>query len=412
MRHSRRHFMRTGLGACALVSLAPGVPRFLARAGASAGRARRDDTILVVLQLSGGNDGLNTIIPFADDAYARSRPTLRWTGDQVLKLTDELGLHPRLEAFRRLHDAGRLAVMQGVGCPRLSRDHDDAMRAWHVADPDPDSRETGWAGRAADALSGLPSTGESPALFVGSIPRPFSLNAARAVVPSVEAVESLRLPSGMSGEASRLPAGPERRVNPLIEHVDRVSAIARNSDGLIREAASGGGTHGGYPDFPLARDFRTVAQLIRAEVGVRIYFIELGGGGIGGFDNHANQAGNHDALLEQMATGMAAFVQDLARDGLLDRVLLMTFSEFGRTVAENGRRGTDHGAAAPVFLAGGGVRGGLHGVHPSLTELDQGALKHHVDFRELYATTLETWLGLDAATILGDAFPTLDLWAT
>lgn len=408
MRYSRRHFMRTGLGACALVSLAPGVPRFLARAGAATGRARRDDTILVVLQLSGGNDGLNTIIPFADDAYARRRPTLRWRGSQVLKLTDDLGFHPRLEAFWRLYAAGALAAVQGVGCPRLSRDHDLAMRTWHVADPDPGFRETGWAGRAADALSVSRDRAASPALFVGNIPRPFSLNASRAVVPSVDAVESLRLPSGMSGEGA-LPAA-ERPVNPLLDHVRRTAAIARNSDGLIREAATAGGGYGGYPDFPLARDFRTVAQLIRAEVGARIYFVELGGGGIGGFDNHANQAGNHDALLEQMAAGVAAFVRDLGRDGLLDRVLLMTFSEFGRTVAENGRRGTDHGAAAPVFLAGGGVRAGLHGEHPSLTDLDQGALKHHVDFRELYATVLERWLGLDAVAVLGGAFRPLDFW--
>jgi len=160
---------------------------------------------------------------------------------------------------------------------------------------------------------------------------------------------------------------------------------------------------------PLAGTLRIVAQLIRAELGVRIFFTELGGGGIGGFDNHANQLGNHCALLHQLSESVAAFVDDLQRDKLLDRVLLMTFSEFGRTVAENGRRGTGHGAGAPVFLAGGRLRGGLLGPHPSLTDLDAGAPRFHTDFRRVYATVLDRWLGLDAAGVLGEGFKPLDI---
>ena len=166
---------------------------------------------------------------------------------------------------------------------------------------------------------------------------------------------------------------------------------------------------GDYPSFGLARDLRTVAQLIRADIGIRIFFVELGGGGLGGFDNHANQLGNHCALLNQLAESVAAFVYDLKRDKQLDRVLLMTFSEFGRTVKENGRRGTDHGAAAPLFLAGGRVKGGLIGPHPSLTDLDKGALKVQTDFRRVYATVLDRWLGFESKPVLGGRFEPLDV---
>ena len=164
-----------------------------------------------------------------------------------------------------------------------------------------------------------------------------------------------------------------------------------------------------YPVCGLAGDLRTVARLIRADVGIRIFFTEIGGGGIGGFDNHANQLGNHCALLGQLAESVAAFIDDLRRDKRMDRVLLMTFSEFGRTVKENGRRGTDHGAAGPVFLAGGRLKGGLVGSHPSLTDLDNDALKFHTDFRQVYATVLDRWLGLDSKVVLDRPFEPLDI---
>jgi len=154
---------------------------------------------------------------------------------------------------------------------------------------------------------------------------------------------------------------------------------------------------------------KIVSQLIRAELGVRIFSTELGGEGPGGFDNHANQRDNHGALLYQLAESVAAFVDDLKRDKLLDRVLLMTFSEFGRTVAENGRHGTGHGSAAPMFLVGGRLQGGLVGAHPNLTELENGGQKFHTDFRRVYATVLDRWLGLDSAAVLGEKFAPLDV---
>ena len=163
-----------------------------------------------------------------------------------------------------------------------------------------------------------------------------------------------------------------------------------------------------YPPFPLAQNLATVAQLIRADLGIRIYYAELGGGGIGGFDTHANQAANHGALLRELAESTLAFVDDLNHDRLLDSVLVMTFSEFGRTLSENGRRGTDHGTAAPMFIVGGKVKGGLWGAHPSLTDLEADSPKFHTDFRRVYATVLERWLNLRSEQILGPGFAPLD----
>jgi uncharacterized protein (DUF1501 family) len=177
-----------------------------------------------------------------------------------------------------------------------------------------------------------------------------------------------------------------------------VAAHVRPSDGTA------------YPEFGLAQRLQTIAQLLRANVGIRIFFVEPGSGGFGGFDNHANQRGNHCAMLEHVSESVAAFLDDLKRDRLLDRILLMTFSEFGRTVTENGRRGTDHGVAAPMFLAGGRVKGGLVGRHPSLADLDKDALKFHTDFRQVYATVLNGWLGYDSKAVLGRQFDAIDLF--
>jgi uncharacterized protein (DUF1501 family) len=166
-----------------------------------------------------------------------------------------------------------------------------------------------------------------------------------------------------------------------------------------------------YPTYGLAQSLRTVAQLIRADLGIRIFLTEQGGVSPGGFDNHSNQAGNHAVVLRELSDSMAAFCDDMARDKLLDRVLLMTYSEFGRTLSENGRHGTGHGAAAPVFLAGGRAKAGLVGAHPSLTDLDNDAPKPHTDFRAVYATLLDRWLGLQSEPVLGGRFATLDIVA-
>jgi uncharacterized protein (DUF1501 family) len=381
--------------------------------------ARRDerDTVLVVVQLTGGNDGLNTVVPYGDDEYGRNRPTLRLPTKELHKINSVMGFHPRMGAFARLYKDGFLSIIQGVGYKNSDRSHEVAMRIWHTADPDRPGRQTGWIGRAADSVWNLNTT-NAPAVFVGPIAQPFALIAENVVVPSIRSLSDLMI-GQMSGslqgysQGKRAAEFPRKdKSNPLLGFLQRCMLNAYPNSRRIEAVAKTTTNTAEYPSFQLANTFRTVARLIRADVGIRIFFVEFGGGGIGGFDNHANQLGNHCALLHQLSESVAAFVNDLKREKLLNRVLLMTFSEFGRTVKENGRRGTDHGAAAPVFLAGGKLKGGLIGPRPSLTDLDGGAPKFHTDFRRIYTTVLERWLGFESQTVLGRQFEPLDILST
>lgn len=406
--NTRRDFLKLSITGPLLLSFAPTVPWLLLRSSARAAELKDDPgQVLVVIQLSGGNDGLNTVIPFEDESYARLRPTLKQNPAELHKLNQEVGLHPRMLALYRLFQEGHLAVVQGVGSPDQSRDHERAMRSWQTARLEPGGMDAGWAGGAADQLWER-SRSAATGAYVGNIAQPFGVNAAQAVVPSIRGDRATQLFAAVPADsAGTRPAGTDS--NPLLRHVTTVMAESRRSNSRLEKVLNPSGTELGYPAFGLAQDLRIIANLIRADAGIRIFYAELGGGGIGGFDNHANQLGNHCALLQQLSESVAAFASDLSKDRLFGRVLLMTFSEFGRTVAENGRRGTDHGNAAPVFLAGGSLRAGIHGTHPSLTDLDSGALKHHTDFRSVYAAVLQDWLQIPAQAILGGEFARLKL---
>jgi len=403
MTQSRREFLKSAVGTPALLSLGGAVPAFLTRAAGAAKAENRTDRLLVVVQLSGGNDGLNTVVPYADDAYGRKRSTLRLRGADVLKIDDYVGFHPRMEGFSRLLKAGQLGIVQGVGCPGSDRSHPGAMRNWHTAQPNAPQCPTGWIGRAIDSAS-RKDQAHTPGIFVGPIAQPFALATQNAIVPSIRSARQLTL--RRKGAASGGRAGD----NPLANHVRSASrgahATSRQVQAVLADA-SGSDT---YPSGGLGPHLKTVAELIGADVGIRIFSVELGGGGIGGFDNHAIQRDNHAALLGHLSASLTAFAADLAARKCLDRVTLMTFSEFGRTLTENGRRGTGHGNAAPVFLMGGKVRAGLIGKHPPLTDLDNDAPKFHTDFRSLYATVLDRWLGFDSQTVLGAKFKQLDLF--
>jgi uncharacterized protein (DUF1501 family) len=415
---SRRDFLKDAAGATGLLAFGSSIPVFLARSAAAleAGQPSRQP-VLVVIQLSGGNDGLNTVVPYLDDAYHRSRPTLRIAPDQVLKLDSGLGLHPAMPAFRKLYQEGRLTIIQGVGYPQSSKDHDAAMEDWHTGvlrEQVPLGARTGWLGRAIDSACD-PGKTDLRGVFVGEIKAPFGLQTERVVVPSIKSLDDW-LPAASAGSDS---TRPHNSGSPSSTASGNASLLASLRDAAAnarlaqrRLIAANQALHSqkaaAYPPFPLAQTLATVAQLIRADLGIRIYFAELGGGGIGGFDTHADQAKNHGALLRELAESTSAFVDDLHHDRLLDSVLVMTFSEFGRTLTESGRRGTNHGAAAPMFMIGGKVKAGLWGAHPSLTDLEADAPKFHTDFRRVYATVLERWLDLKSETILTPGFAPLD----
>jgi uncharacterized protein (DUF1501 family) len=358
-------------------------PLMLRAARAAAAEPDRDGTILVVLQLAGGNDGLNTVVPYEDDHYGRARTTLRLTANQLHKLGSSLGFHPALDGLARLYYEGHLSVVQGVGYPNMHRDHNIGMRSWQTASPDP-AEPTGWLGRVADSSDAL-GYADVPVTFVGQIPPPLAIHSREAVIPAIRGAKDWTLASQSTLFDTAAFAGAHR-----------VADVYKRS---VRS----------YPDLPLAQSFQTVSQLIRADLGIRIFLVEQGGAAPGEFDNHANQAANHAVSLGELSQSITAFCDDLTHHRMLDRVLLMTFSEFGRTLTENGRHGTGHGAAAPVFLAGGRLKGGLVGAHPSLSNLENDAPKPHTDFRAVYSTVLGSWLGLPADRILGDQYPLLDV---
>ncbi len=410
MSQSRREFLKSMVGASSILSFTPALPAFLHHAALAAEPdPSSGDRVLVVLQLSGGNDGLNTLVPYADDVYGRSRKTLRLTKREVLKIDDYLGFHPQLTGLQELMSDGHLGVLQGVGYPKNNRDHEAAMREWHTAKPGTPNCQTGWIGRTVD-LETRPGSSDVPAAFVGPIAQPFALRAEASVVPNVRQPEQWAAVERASARlATEKHASARSPSNPLLTTVQRSATAAHNMGQRVEQVLSNAGSTADYPSFTLAGQLRTVSQLIQADLGVRIYLVEIGGGGIGGFDNHANQRDNHAALLYEMSESITAFVTDLQRRKRLEQVLLMTFSEFGRTVSENGRRGTGHGAAAPMLLLGGRVRAGLLGQHPSLTDLEQDAPKFNTDYRRVYATMLENWLGYDAEAILGGVYKPVDV---
>jgi len=319
-----------------------------------------------------------------------------------------------MPAFANLYQEGRLSFIQGVGYPESSRDHEAAMEDWHTGvlrHQVPPGARTGWLGRAIDSACD-PAKTDLRGAFVGEIKAPFSLRTERVVVPDIKSLEEW-LPTGSGWDRSSLPRdsglSSATASSSLLASVRTATANAR----LVRQRLilAGKTPHSesaAYPPFPLAQNLAMIAQLIRADLGIRIYFAEMGGGGIGGFDTHANQAANHGALLRELSESALAFVNDLNRDRLLDSVLVMTFSEFGRTLSENGRRGTDHGTAAPIFMIGGKVKGGLWGAHPRLTDLEADSPKYHTDFRRVYATVLGRWLKLKNEKVLTPGFAPLD----
>jgi uncharacterized protein (DUF1501 family) len=310
-----------------------------------------------------------------------------------------------MPGFSRLLSEGSLTVVQGVGYPKPNQDHVKAMDIWQTARPEDLNVRAGWVGRTAEVLSG-PAPADVPAVWMGQIARPSAVNARTAIVPAIHSLEDCTLHAPPGADAAQAPC--DATSSGLLEHIRRSAQAAYVCSRKIQQAADLA-TTADYPSLPLAGMLRTIAQLIRAEVGIRIYYTELGGEQPGGFDNHASQRDNHASLLRQLSQSVSAFVEDLRRGGHLGRVLLMTFSEFGRTVAENGRRGTDHGSAAPMFLVGGKLRGGLAGKHPDLAETEYGGVRHHTDFRRVYATVLDRWLRVDSHSILGGAFEPLDL---
>ena len=384
-RCTRRAMFQSALSGSSLVALSGTVPGFLESA-ARAARPERDGRVLVVIQLDGGNDGINTVVPFRDSGYARNRKALRLFERDLIKIGDGIGLHPAMKGAGRLFESGRLAIVQGVGYPNPNRSHFESMAIWHSGRTDATARRgPGWLGRAFDS-QGEKRDGSPSMLYAGwgSVP-PALWGRASAAVAN-DRPEDFKLNPEVRADPG---ATDEPRGDQLAAFVRRSMLDAYASADQMADFVRGHERTSRYPETALGRRLRMVAQLLKAGLGARVYYTVQAG-----YDTHAIQPAQHARLLEELSTALEAFLDDLALAKLADRVAVLCFSEFGRRVAENDSAGTDHGTAGPVLIAGAKIRTGLAGSTPSLTDLADGDLKWSVDFRQIYASVLEEWLEL------------------
>jgi uncharacterized protein (DUF1501 family) len=400
----RSGFLIGSLGGLAVVGSADGLfAQALARTPRP-GFAGTDDRVLVIVNFQGGNDGLNTIVPFADPAYYRYRPTLAVAPADVLRIDDRIGFNPALKPLEALYGRGKIAIVQGVGYPDPVLSHFRGTEIWQTAAPD-SFPSTGWLGRYLDA-AGLPKEDLFNAVALANV-LPELLVSERVDVPAIQQLQGYGLASDRSGaarEAFRAFVRDQRVPfsSPYLARVAEIEDHAQRGSEELPRLVAGYATDAPYPATPLGRSLALAAQIIGSKLGTRVLYVTLGS-----FDTHTTQRVTQDRLLADFANGMSAFYADLAAHGNDGRVLTMTFSEFGRRVEENASRGTDHGTAAPVFLIGGGVAGGVYGEHPSLDDLAAGNLRFGTDFRRIYATVIERWLGRSTTGIIAGSFPAI-----
>ena len=408
---TRRDFLKTSFATSGVMAWGLTAPRFLTRTAIAAPATDQPgggEKILVVLQLTGGNDGLNTVVPFGDDGYGRLRSALRLPKNELLKIDDHTGLHPSLGGFAKLLEQQALCIVQGVGYPNPNESHFRSMDIWQAASLGEDETE-GWLGKALVHLPGVPA-------FHAAAPNEASylaLAGAPARVPSITNLQQFQLQINSAGAADReaqrraIESGTERPANSagagpdnrLLDFICRTAVNTYANSRRLQELAKNYQPAAPYPATGLANRLKLVAQLIESGIGARIYYVTHEN-----YDTHASQLPSHANLLQELGDAVAAFYADLSARGHRDRLLLMTFSEFGRRAKENQSGGTDHGSAEPLFLVGGGVKPGLVGAHPSLTDLYMDKLKHHTDFRQVYAGVLDQWLGVPSEQVLGERF--------
>lgn len=419
---SRREFLSGGL---TFLSAASTIPVFLghtarALAGPDPTPAKgKDQRILVVVQLAGGNDGLNTIVPVEMDDYYRARPRLAIPKKDALKLANGLGLHPAATGLKELFDEGRMAVVQGVGYPNPNRSHFSSMDIWHTADPTL-RRHDGWIGRYFDACCKGSDPGPEPIAGIALMKEsPLAMQGDRFTPLSFENPDSLTWRSPRRDGAAEdvfkklnnIDGDFPREAHEMARYLQRAALKAQVGADEIRSAA-GRSLRGGRPGRglggggggPLGEQLRLVARLIAADLPTRVYYVSMGG-----FDTHTGQQGRHQQLMTQFGNAMKQFVDTLEDAGLLDRVLIVSFSEFGRRVQENASGGTDHGEAAPMFLFGSKIQPGLHEPHPDLSRLRRGDLEFRCDFRRVYSAVLRDWLTMNPEDVLGRGYPPLKI---
>ncbi len=421
---TRRQFIKRGAG---MVTVGMVIPRLWLSEARGEQIEFSPHRKLVVIQLAGGNDGFNTVVPYTDARYYSLRPTLAFR-DAELKTQDgvptivsnQFGLHPAMAEIKQLYDEGRVALVLGVGYPNPNLSHFLSMDIWHTADANGSGR--GWLGKYADlALIGQPNL---TAASIGSLNLPKSFGADKFVVPNIinfslyNFIADPNYPGDYNNQINTFNFAASRTMSAggFIGAVNSTAFESVRGAQQVQRSVSSYKSSVSYPaNNPLATGLQMVAQLMTTVPEASLLYVQMGG-----FDNHSDQigdrqtdrsnkrVGDHATLLKWFSEAVKLFHDDLTEHGLADDVLMMQWSEFGRRPGENASFGTDHGTAAPIFVMGNPVRGGLYGEQPSLaaTELDPaGNVTFKVDFREVYATILDQWLGADSKTVLGAQYP-------
>jgi uncharacterized protein (DUF1501 family) len=394
---NRRNFIQTtGLASASLM-----LPKFLKAQEKNA--AINSDKILVIVQLTGGNDGLNTVVPFENDLYYNARPNIAIQKKEALKLTNQLGLNPAMIGFRNLFDEGKMCLINNVGYPDPDRSHFRSMDIWHTASNSNEYKTSGWLGRYLDEQCG---DCDQPTQVL-EIDDTLSLALKGNNVKGLALKDAKRLYGTTIDpfihQLSKQPVSGDHHhdnaaylYKTLAETVSSADYIYKTSK-IFQSAAT-------YPNHQFGKSMKTISEFIISGINTKVYYVSLGS-----FDTHFNQQKRQGVLLQQLSETVEVFMNDIKKNGKADDVLLMTFSEFGRRVQENASNGTDHGTANQIFLFGNSLKkNGIYNAAPNLIDLDDGDLKHSVDFKNVYATLLKKWLNTDEQKILGNKFSYLD----
>ena len=386
---SRKQFLSTGL-------LAGGsllIPRFLM--GSQSLLSSSSHRKLVVIQLSGGNDGLNTFIPYRNDLYFSNRPALSYAKNEILTLTSEMGLNPVMKGFKGMYDNGDVCIINSVGYPNPDRSHFRSMDIWHTASGSEEYLNTGWIGRYLDAVCkscdnahlALEADDMLGLALKGSLVKGMAIKDPERLYRAVQ--------DPFFKELNKT-GGSLDHHHETASYLYKTAQETASSIGYIYDKTKKGITASGFPDDDFGNKLQMVAGLIASDCETQIYYVSLNG-----FDTHARQKQVHERLLETYSSGMSAFVAELKKQNRFQDTLIMTFSEFGRRVKENGSGGTDHGAGNNMVLMGGGLKKkGLYNDAPDLQNLLSGDIAHKVDFRNVYGTILEKWLDTDPTQLI------------
>lgn len=389
MKTNRRVF----LGQSSAVALGA-LPSLVCRgaSGADGPKTNRDGKVLVVIQMSGGNDGINTVVPYTDEGYSKHRSKLRLPTDRLIKIDDSIALHPSMRPAADLLEDGKLAIIQGVGYPNPSRSHDTSMAIWHSAEIGDENtlRSHGWLGKAMDSVqnqAGAKDNNDPDMVLLGDESQPLAIQSRRCTAVTFSNLTDLRLRGTHPIAAEQ--GTPNPSSHSLKRFVDQTMQNARAAasalEQTIKQSHDGGAV---YPSTQLGRRMQTISTLVKSGFQTPVYYAIQGG-----YDTHADQLPTHSRLLREFSGAIKAFLDDLESSGLSDQVCVLGFSEFGRRIAENSSDGTDHGTAGPVFISGSQVRSGLIGQAANLLDVVDGNLRMSIDFRSVYQEIALKWLG-------------------